>query len=176
MPPPVTPMARPKHLTTLGILILTASLLIGATQAQEGAEAEVEATDQLTFEPETLEIQVGTTVTWTNTGNLIHTVTAEDGSFDGDLMAGQTFSHTFDTPGTYEYYCGPHRAQDMTGTITVVDEENGNGMENGNGETNGNDVGDPPDDEPTDENDTPAPATLLLVLVLAGLVLQARRR
>ena len=32
---------------------------------------------------------------------------------------GDTFIHTFDTPGTYQYFCQPHVGQGMTGTITV---------------------------------------------------------
>jgi alcohol dehydrogenase (cytochrome c) len=51
----------------------------------------------------------GTTITWTNTGQVGHSVTSDDGVFDsGDLPPGQTFSFTFDTPGTYWYFCRPH--------------------------------------------------------------------
>ncbi|HSJ36361.1 MAG TPA: cupredoxin family copper-binding protein, partial [Acidimicrobiia bacterium] len=54
-------------------------------------------------------VKAGTTVTWTNQDNMMHTVTAVDGSFDSGFMdAGQTWSHTFDEPGEYEYFCSPH--------------------------------------------------------------------
>lgn len=56
-----------------------------------------------------LEIAVGTTVTWTNEDSIIHTVTAVDESFDSGFMReGDTWSHTFDEPGEFEYLCTPH--------------------------------------------------------------------
>ncbi|MCA1644117.1 MAG: PQQ-dependent dehydrogenase, methanol/ethanol family [Chloroflexi bacterium] len=61
----------------------------------------------------------GTTITWTNTGDLTHTVTSDDIVFDsGDLAPGQTFSFTFDQPGTYWYFCRPHPF--MRGRIVVA--------------------------------------------------------
>jgi hypothetical protein len=58
-------------------------------------------------------------VTWTNTGQRTHTVSADDGSFDsGRLDPGETFSHTFTEPGTFSYHCGFH--PEMLGTITVT--------------------------------------------------------
>jgi plastocyanin len=71
------------------------------------------------FEPATLKVESGTTVTWTNTGVAPHTVTADDGSFDsGTLETGATFQQTFADPGTYPYLCAIH--PDMTGTIEVT--------------------------------------------------------
>ncbi|HEX7347637.1 MAG TPA: cupredoxin domain-containing protein [Candidatus Limnocylindrales bacterium] len=73
----------------------------------------------LAFEPATLTVEPGTTVTWTNSGVAPHTATAEDGSFDsGTLASGATFEHTFSDPGTYAYLCQIH--PDMTGTIEVT--------------------------------------------------------
>ena len=47
-----------------------------------------------------------------------HTVTADDGSFDGGPLAtGATFSQTFSTAGTFSYHCKIHPS--MTATITV---------------------------------------------------------
>jgi plastocyanin len=71
------------------------------------------------FDPASLDVPVGATVTWTNDDGTQHTVTARDGSFDsGGLTQGQTFSQTFDTPGTFEYFCSFHPT--MTATITVA--------------------------------------------------------
>ena len=54
-------------------------------------------------------IPAGGTVLWVNTSRLAHTVTADDQSWDsGYVDVGETFSMTFDTPGTYSYYCVPH--------------------------------------------------------------------
>jgi plastocyanin len=61
----------------------------------------------------------GTTITWTNTGQVVHTVTSDDGKFDsGDLAPDQTFSFTLDQPGTYWYFCRPHPF--MRGRIVVA--------------------------------------------------------
>jgi plastocyanin len=73
----------------------------------------------LAFEPATLTVEPGTTVTWINSGVAPHTATAEDGSFDsGTLESGATFEQTFADPGTYAYLCQIH--PDMTGTIEVT--------------------------------------------------------
>src|SRR6266536_2026662 len=61
------------------------------------------------FSPSTLTVKVGDTIAWTNTGSLVHTITADDGSFDSGLLnTGESWSHTFGTPGTYAYHCTPH--------------------------------------------------------------------
>lgn len=79
--------------------------------------------------PEDLEIEAGTTVTWVNRDPVWHTVTFTDGSEDsGEIPAGASWSHTFDEPGTYEYYCIPHAFQQedgswvgMVGSVTVTE-------------------------------------------------------
>lgn len=67
----------------------------------------------------TLVIGVNNTVTWTNNDSSIHTVTANDGSFDsGYLNPGDSFTHTFTTAGVYEYHCQLHPW--MVGYVTVL--------------------------------------------------------
>ncbi len=57
------------------------------------------------FSPNTVTIKGGQTVTWTNRGANVHTVTADDGAFDsGGLDNGKSFSRTFQNPGTYPYH------------------------------------------------------------------------
>jgi plastocyanin len=71
------------------------------------------------FNPGTLSVKAGTQVTWTNTSNTAHTVTANDGSFDsGTVNPNATFSHTFASAGTFAYHCSIHSS--MTATITVT--------------------------------------------------------
>ncbi|NNF65700.1 MAG: multicopper oxidase domain-containing protein [Acidimicrobiia bacterium] len=56
-----------------------------------------------------LRIAVGTTVTWINNDEQIHTVTDVDGAFDSGFFAtGESWSYTFDTVGEFEYFCIPH--------------------------------------------------------------------
>jgi len=72
------------------------------------------------FVPETITIDAGTTVQWINGGHGVHTVTDNAGEWDsGSLAPGENYTHTFDRPGTYPYYCVPHRSMGMTGTIIV---------------------------------------------------------
>ena len=53
------------------------------------------------FEPSTIEVSAGATVSWTNTGQVVHTVTADNGAFNsGKMSPGATVTGTFDTPGT----------------------------------------------------------------------------
>jgi plastocyanin len=88
------------------------------TSAPAGTEVKVQIAD-FAFNPSTLEIKVGTTVTWTNEDSATHTVTADDGSFtSGSLKQGQSFSFTFTQAGTYAYHCGVHAS--MKATITVT--------------------------------------------------------
>lgn len=83
------------------------------------------AMEGLSFVPGDLTVEVGTTVTWTNESSVIHTVTSgSDGTHDdifnsGDLGPDEEFSFTFNTVGSFPYYCIPHVNQGMTGTITV---------------------------------------------------------
>jgi plastocyanin len=61
------------------------------------------------FLPNRIEVAAGATVTWTNNDPLIHTVTADDGSWDsGQIEPTKTFSRTFTQPGEYAVHCTPH--------------------------------------------------------------------
>jgi plastocyanin len=54
-------------------------------------------------------VSAGTTITWTNDGDIPHTATAQNGAWDtGELAGGQSASITMDQPGTYNYSCIPH--------------------------------------------------------------------
>lgn len=70
------------------------------------------------FTPDTITINKGDTVTWTNEDSATHTIAAADKSFDsGNLPNGKTFSHTFDKVGTVDYICGLHPS--MKGKVVV---------------------------------------------------------
>jgi plastocyanin len=77
------------------------------------------------YNPSPLSIRVGTTVTWINNDNTGHTVTEGNPSgntpangFDSGILApGKTFTHTFDTAGTIQYYCTLHPT--MLGEVIV---------------------------------------------------------
>jgi hypothetical protein len=85
-----------------------------------------------------LTVRVGDTVQWTNSDEAPHTVTTTKGpkQFDsGTLKKGDSWSYTFTTPGTYEYYCAVH--PDMTASITVLPDDGGSGGGTGGGGTSG---------------------------------------
>lgn len=70
------------------------------------------------FSPATITVKSGTTVTWTNNANDVHTVTADNGSFNsGDLDYYKTYSRTFTQAGTYQYHCAHHA--NMKGSVVV---------------------------------------------------------
>jgi plastocyanin len=61
------------------------------------------------YSPELIEVSVGTAVTWTNNDVIIHTVTDLGGKFDsGFIQPDETWKYTFDSAGTYYYYCSIH--------------------------------------------------------------------
>jgi amicyanin len=72
-----------------------------------------------TYQPANMQVRVGTTVTWTNQDSVPHSVTFKKGMKDSGLLTqGQSFSYTFNTPGTYQYYCTVHPY--MVATVNVV--------------------------------------------------------
>src|SRR6476660_7418910 len=71
------------------------------------------------FNPATLTVPVGTTVTWTNQDGEPHTIAAKDGSFHSPGMDTHgTYSFTCSPPGSYDYVCSIHPF--MTGTVVVT--------------------------------------------------------
>ncbi len=97
---------------------LSISLPAAASAPAQGKTVVVEAADGLVFEPATITINVGDTVTWRNTDDVPHTSTSEDEVWDsGALAAGEEFSFTFEEAGTYPYFCEFHPG--MEGTVVV---------------------------------------------------------
>jgi plastocyanin len=80
----------------------------GAAAAITGPVARAEMRTMV-FGPKRIEIAAGTTVTWTNNDPLVHTVTADDGSWDsGPIDPGKSWSHTFTQAGAFAFHCTPH--------------------------------------------------------------------
>jgi plastocyanin len=71
------------------------------------------------YAPETLTVQVGAMVRWTNLDLDYHTASSDTGAFEtGRINQNESYQRIFDTPGTYPYYCAPHPY--MRGTIVVT--------------------------------------------------------
>jgi FtsP/CotA-like multicopper oxidase with cupredoxin domain len=93
-----------------------------AADSQNSGKAASIAMKDDRFDPKTITISAGTTVTWTNTGGDWHSVAAFDGSFESDqLSPGDSYSYTFTTPGEYSYICKHHGRQGMIGKIIVTE-------------------------------------------------------
>jgi len=74
------------------------------------------------FDPSAATVKAGEVVTWTNEDTFNHSIFDKGGAFKGpdfgSPVGTTTFTHTYDKPGTYPYFCGVHNS--MTGSITVT--------------------------------------------------------
>jgi len=107
----------------LGALAAGVTLMLALAGPAGAADHAVAMKDDV-FDPVSITVAPGDSVTWTNTGDHTHTVTADDGSYDStNRLKTQTFTHTYGTPGSYPYYCkihgGPGGAG-MHGTVVVT--------------------------------------------------------
>lgn len=90
-----------------------------ATDAGQGP-GKVAVVD-IAFQPAEIRIKAGETVQWNWQGNLPHSVTADDGSFDSKvLQKGATFEQTFSRAGRIEYYCQVHSSAGGTAQNGVI--------------------------------------------------------
>jgi plastocyanin len=83
-----------------------------------GAGTEV-SEEGIAFEPAEVSVGVGDTVTWTNNDSVDHDVTADTFSSGepGGMAPGDTFEHTFEEAGTFDYVCTVHPG--MEGSVVV---------------------------------------------------------
>jgi plastocyanin len=132
-------MRRRRFLAAAGAAASTS--LAGCTALGSGDDFDVGMT-AVAFDPAEVTVSAGETVVWRNTSSRMHTVTAyesllPDGAAffassgkadeaaaraewrDAPIRSGDSYSYTFDTPGTYEYFCIPHEKAGMVGTVVV---------------------------------------------------------
>jgi plastocyanin len=83
-----------------------------------GGGAEV-SEEGIAFNPAEVTVGVGDTVTWTNNDSVDHDVTADSFSSGdpGGMAPGDTFEHTFEEAGTFDYVCTVHPG--MEGSVVV---------------------------------------------------------
>jgi len=104
--------------TVLGAAVgslLAASVLFARA---EGSTSMV-SIDNFSFGPQTLTVKAGTTVTWTNRDDIPHGIASSNNAFkrSAALDTDNSFSFTFTTAGTYQYFCYIH--PHMVGSIVV---------------------------------------------------------
>lgn len=124
----------------LTVAVITAAIAL--TACSTSAPGTVAMVEGLRFEPNTITIESGEMVTFTNDSSEVHTVTAEQaslpqggeyfasGRFESEAAARdaiergfigpeEDFSVTLEEPGAYPYICIPHESSGMRGTIVV---------------------------------------------------------
>jgi plastocyanin len=98
------------------MLVLGVLAVSGCTSKQ--SENNTVGIQNSAFNPVTLFVQVGTTVTWINRDPHPQDVVSDNGLFDsGNLTIGQSYNYTFNQTGTYPYHSSIHSS--MNGTIVV---------------------------------------------------------
>jgi plastocyanin len=113
-------MKTRKYLLMMALAVISTFTIVGCDKDDDNTDHNQTVTmSGGMFGPASLQVEAGTTVTWRNDDDEMHTVTASDGSFDsGDLDPDETFTHSFSEGGTFAYICKHHSG--MTGTIIVV--------------------------------------------------------
>merc|ERR1719160_101777 len=112
-----------KTAQTAGVALSTLAL---AASAKLGSDS-----GGLVFEPSTVTINKGESVTWTNNAGFPHNIMFDEDAVPGGVNAdalsnedylnapGETVTRKFDVSGTYEYYCEPHQGAGMQGKVIV---------------------------------------------------------
>ena len=137
-------MERRRFLAALGggaAVALSGCAAVGSTAGGDDYDVGMTA---VAFRPTEVTVAAGDTVVWKNTSSRAHSVTAyesglpDDAAYfasggyesedaareawqnlDGVITNGETYEHTFEVPGTYNYFCIPHERGGMVGQVIV---------------------------------------------------------
>ena len=104
-------------------LLLATFVLAGCSDGGDedggGDDANDVGIHSFMFEPQSITVEAGESVRWTNHDPSPHTATADDGSFGtGNLAQGESDELVFSARGSHPYHCAVHPS--MTGTVVVV--------------------------------------------------------
>jgi plastocyanin len=121
-----TSFSRSLSLALCTIALVVGSFLMTVSPAAAETVSVKMGTDSgmLAFEPSTVTIKPGDTVKWVNNKLPPHNIVFEGAvasKSHQQLMfsPGESYEATFDEPGTYSYYCAPHRGAGMAGKVVV---------------------------------------------------------
>ena len=102
-------------LALVSVVALSNKNALAGSQNSTASEVKI---DNFSFTPTTLTVAAGTTVTWTNSDDVPHTVVSDDKVFKSKVLdTDEKFSYTFTKPGSYPYFCSVHPK--MTAKIVV---------------------------------------------------------
>ena len=107
---PVASSQASASTSTISTNVAKVSIVSGAQNPNNG----------LFYSPANITVVLGVnnTVIWTNHDSTNHTVVALDNSYAATLAPGQSFTHTFTSPGVYDYHCTIHNW--MKGSVIVL--------------------------------------------------------
>jgi plastocyanin len=100
--------------------VIGAMLAFGAVAAQDATKKDANeiTIDNFTFTPKELTVAVGTTVRWVNHDDIPHTVVEKKTTFRSKALdTDDSYSFTFTSAGTFDYFCGLH--PHMVGQVIV---------------------------------------------------------
>ena len=100
--------------------VIGAMLAFGAVAAQDATKKDANeiTIDNFTFTPPELTVAVGTTVKWVNHDDIPHLVVDKNRAFRSKALdTDDSFSYTFTSAGTFDYFCGLH--PHMVGKVIV---------------------------------------------------------
>jgi plastocyanin len=100
--------------------VIGAMLAFGTVAAQDAAKKDANeiTIDNFTFTPKELTVAVGTTVKWVNHDDIPHTIVEKKTTFRSKALdTDDSFSFTFTSAGTFDYFCGLH--PHMVGQVIV---------------------------------------------------------
>src|SRR3954452_25027649 len=99
---------RGRFLRSFGAAAALACLVALAGCGASAATHQV-AIDGLKFQPDSLTVQSGDSIVWTNKDPFPHTVTSPSGGFDShEIAPGQSWKYTASKKGTFGYTCTLH--------------------------------------------------------------------
>jgi plastocyanin len=103
------PPAPPSETNFSGRIVSTDHVNMSNELENNGTHKESKYVDEFSLMPVRAKVKAGTTVTWTNSGKMVHDATARDGSWTtGPIQPGGSATVKFDKPGTYTYICKDH--------------------------------------------------------------------
>ena len=112
-------MLRPVITSSVLGAVVGSVLAAGVLLARADGSTSTVSIDNFSFTPATITVKAGTTVTWTNKDDIPHGIGATNNAFPKSkaLDTDDSYSFTFTTPGTYQYFCYLHPK--MVGSIVV---------------------------------------------------------